>query len=383
MPQSIDEAMTLAQTLADSTMVPKAFQGKPQDILLCIIDALTRGRNPILHLQSRYVIQGQAAITGKGLIAEANASGRFKGCLKFKYDGQGADLAVTCWAIERETDERLEYTFSMADAKLAGYTSNRKYQELPREMLTYRAATFFARFYAPDIIQGMLVEGESFTERPTRGHVVDRGSDPLARLMAPLAAPDATGEAIKDAIHDEAKTQPAPQYAPAKNVDKLVARFEALGVPRSEVEDSFGPLDAMSATTFAEAIEYGKQKAAEAEPETNADPAPTVDPEKAAAARAKAVAKVRSELERIQLPEAVIECHLQRKLDEVTREDLGKIKAVIDGIDAGKEPQDVLGERAIELYLGHSDTYLTVDSPSGGGTMFSSDRDSAGGYDND
>lgn len=250
MPQNVGECIKLAETLSTSQMVPKGFQGKPQDILLLIIDALSRRRNPILHLRTRYVLHGQVGITSQGLIAEANSCGRFKGALKFVFDGQGDDLTATCWAIERETGEKLEYSFSMRDAKVAGFTSNKLYQQLPRQLLAYKAAAFFCRLFVPDIVQGLVTEDEA--PLVASGHFGGPGSEEtpiLAEMNSRIAAVDAP-----PALELE------PEYVPAATVAKLVKGFERVGYGLEYVAEKYGPLDAMTRETYDEAVKEGVER---------------------------------------------------------------------------------------------------------------------------
>ncbi|WEH90033.1 hypothetical protein PX669_07425 [Acinetobacter soli] len=62
------------------------------------------------------------------------------------------------WAIERETGERLEsskITIEMA-VKEGWYTKEgSKWQTMSEQMLRYRAASFFGRVYAPELLMGL------------------------------------------------------------------------------------------------------------------------------------------------------------------------------------------------------------------------------------
>jgi hypothetical protein len=112
------------------------------------------------HLSSRYVVHGQVGMTAVAMIAEANASGIFKGVLRFEWTGEGPDLACRCWAIEESTGLMCEYTFTMQEARQAGFTKNNKYAEMPKQMLAYRAATFFVRLYCPHVLAGAMTDME-------------------------------------------------------------------------------------------------------------------------------------------------------------------------------------------------------------------------------
>lgn len=159
-PRNIQEALDLATSLSKTELVPKHLRGRPSETLLLIMNALSRGRDVLDHLSSRYVVHGQVGMTAVAMIAEANASGIFKGVLRFEWTGKGPDLACRCYAIEASTDAELEFTFTLQEARQAGFTKNNKYTEMPKQMLAYRAATFFVRLYCPHVLAGAMTDME-------------------------------------------------------------------------------------------------------------------------------------------------------------------------------------------------------------------------------
>ena len=261
--------MQLARDMAESDIIPKDFRGKPANVFLAIEMAHRLGLGTMEVMQNLYVVHGTPSLSSKFLIGLANRSGRFRGGLRFEVTGDGERMAVRCYATDRETAEELEVTVTMAQAKRAGWTKNSKYVEMPEQMCSYRAATFFVRRYCPEVMLGMMTVDEA-NELP-RSVAIEPVSDPLDAILTPtLDKPDDTAHALKEPLQVEATKKPAPQYAPKKDVDKLVKRFEELGVPFEEFAESFGPLDKMTPRTFQEAIEHGRAMAAK---QTKAQPA--------------------------------------------------------------------------------------------------------------
>lgn len=153
-PYAFRNALDMANVLSRSQLVPPHFRGKPEDVLAGILLAESMGENPLTVLQNVHFVGGKPGFAATFLIALANKSTVFDGGLRFITSGQGVDLAVTCWSIIRATGERVERTVSLAMARADGWAKNSKYASLPEQMLSYRAATFLIRLYAPGILLG-------------------------------------------------------------------------------------------------------------------------------------------------------------------------------------------------------------------------------------
>lgn len=152
--QAFAEAMQLASVFAKSRMVPAHFQGKVEDCFVAIQMAQRMGVDPMMALQNVYVVSGKPGLSGALVISLINNSGKLKGRLKFRVEGQSEGLAVTAYGALPDGDT-VEFTATLAMAKAEGWTSNKKYQSMPEVMLRYRAATFLARFNFPEVILGM------------------------------------------------------------------------------------------------------------------------------------------------------------------------------------------------------------------------------------
>ena len=196
-PRNIQEALDLATSLSKTELVPKHLRGRPSETLLLIMNALSRGRDVLDHLSSRYVVHGAVGMTAVAMIAEANASGIFKGVLRFEWIGEGPDLACRCYAIEASTDAELEFTFSLQEARQAGFTKNNKYAEMPKQMLAYRAATFFVRLYCPHVLAGAMNDMEIREVQLDGGANADEKR--VEELNAELASLPAADENVKQA----------------------------------------------------------------------------------------------------------------------------------------------------------------------------------------
>mgnify|MGYP006054318253 CR=1 FL=1 len=205
-----------AKMLADSDIVPKAYQGKPNNCLIAIELAARLGTAPMLVMQNLDIIQGKPSWSSKFLIATVNACGRFSP-LRFRFDGKPGtkDWSCTAFATERETGELLEgITVSMAMAEAEGWLGKQgsKWKSMPQLMLTYRAAAFWTRIYAPEVSMGLHtsdeVEDVSASQMP-RGGMPESLRDSLLSEGVAIKTPELA------APRSETEQEQAPQSEPS------------------------------------------------------------------------------------------------------------------------------------------------------------------------
>ena len=166
-PQSLDEALRLAEIMAKSDIVPKDFIGKPGNILVAIQWGAEIGLAPLQAMSHIAVINGRPALWGDALLAIVRGSG-----LLASFDEEiGADRA-TCTA-QRRGEAPISRTFSREDAKQAGLLGKPgPWSQYPRRMMQMRARAWVLRDLFPDVIRGL--------------HVAEEAQDlPVERAMGP------------------------------------------------------------------------------------------------------------------------------------------------------------------------------------------------------
>jgi hypothetical protein len=159
-----------AKALASSQLIPKHFQGQVADCIIALEMAQRIGASPFAVLQNLYIVHGSPAWSSKFLIACINACGRFSP-LRYKQIGtKGEDSwGMVAWAKDLNDGEVLESPeVTIAIAKAEGWFSKQgsKWQTIPELMLRYRAATFFARTYCPDLTMGIVTNDEAYDMPP-------------------------------------------------------------------------------------------------------------------------------------------------------------------------------------------------------------------------
>ena len=157
--ESFRESYKLASVLAKSSLVPQQYQGKTEDCALAIDMADRMGVSPLMVMQSLYVVKGKPSWSGQACMSFIKAK---YGDAQPVYTGQRGTDTRGCFVRvikpDGEVIEGTEVTIGMAKAE--GWTSNSKWRNMPEQMLAYRAASFFARVYCPEILMGVAVEGE-------------------------------------------------------------------------------------------------------------------------------------------------------------------------------------------------------------------------------
>lgn len=199
-PGNFEHSWRLAKMYASSVLIPAHLRDKPADVLITMQMATVLGENPVVVMQSIYVVSGRAGWSSQYVIARANASGKFRGGLRFKVEGQGDGLTATCYATLTETGETVDVSVSMATARAEGWDKNPKYRTMPEVMLRYRAAALFVRLYAPEVMLGyQTVEEVDTTVEAERATVT----------VLPRPALPERPTAVLDGILDTAESRDA------------------------------------------------------------------------------------------------------------------------------------------------------------------------------
>lgn len=123
--------------------------------VLVVNMALRLREDPLTVAQNIYFVGGKPGWMTTYLIAKANQHGVFDGPIEWKVEGKGDSLSVTAYATLARNGRVVSVTCDMALAKAEGWTSNKKYQTMPEQMLRYRSATWLVRLYCPEVLVGV------------------------------------------------------------------------------------------------------------------------------------------------------------------------------------------------------------------------------------
>lgn len=232
---------------SQSTIVPKDYIGNIGNCIIAL-DLAHRMKLPALTvMQNLYIVNGNPSWTSKFLVASINTCGRFtnlryrkrnlgkfEGKIKYQeyeYDkAKGKKTIVmremeapdienwecVAYATEKSTGEVLEgdpVTIEMA-IKEGWYTkSGSKWVTMPMLMLSYRAAAFWQRVYAPEMSMG-------FRTMEEEQDIIDVEYEDISEQPKPTAKPtsaiiDKAKEAIRakraESAQREAASEPKPE----------------------------------------------------------------------------------------------------------------------------------------------------------------------------
>lgn len=228
-----ESAQRMARALVSSKLVPTTFQGDDNmgSALIALEIAQRLGASPLMVMQNLNVIHGRPAWSSQFIIAALNSCGRFSP-IRFDVSGSGDEQSCIAWAYDKATGDRLEGPpCSITTAKKEGWysKSGSKWQTMPELMLRYRAAAFFGRLYAPDLLMGMQsveevvdVNGMARTAAPKSGVKVNFKPEP-----EPAPAP----EPADDVIEGEVVALPTTK----KELGTILkAKMEEAGIPKDK-----------------------------------------------------------------------------------------------------------------------------------------------------
>jgi hypothetical protein len=162
--RAFEDAQRIAKALASSTLIPPQFQGQ-QGFANCLVALEIAGRmniSPFLCMQHLHIIHGRPSWSSAFIIAMVNGCGRFTP-LRFEVSGEGDSLACYAVATDIKTNQELKGpTITMTMAKKEGWAtkSGSKWITMPELMIRYRAAAFWGRLFAGDLLVGLQTQEE-------------------------------------------------------------------------------------------------------------------------------------------------------------------------------------------------------------------------------
>lgn len=200
-PATITEAMEFSKMLADSAMVPRQYQGKPQDIMVCVQWGQEIGLAPMQALQNIAVINGKPSVYGDAMMALVQSSPQCEG-IEESIEGEGTVNPTAVCIAHRKGRKPVTVRFSVEDAKRAGLWGKQgPWQAYPKRMLQMRARGFALRDQFADVLKGLMTIEEAWdSEEHTEHHKPltkkEMPRNPLDLVAAPVAIPQQTSDPV-------------------------------------------------------------------------------------------------------------------------------------------------------------------------------------------
>ena len=277
-----------AALLSSSTLVPSAYRAEieekkygrvtgvkqnPNAMPNCVLAlnmSQRMGADPLMVMQNLYIVDGRPAWSSQFIIAAINACGKFSP-LRFTIEELGekevewittkwesnpnggrdvpkdvqhkakiVNRQCRAWAIEKSTGERLDgpvVSMDMAVAEGWFGKAGSKWQTMPEVMLRYRAASFFGKLYAPELLMGIQTAEEihdtiDLSEMSPGSFGLDEEPKPMTmddiKATLPQAAP---GEHIDMDTGEVTPKEPVPARAKAPVQAQPPVQKEERAVP--------------------------------------------------------------------------------------------------------------------------------------------------------
>jgi hypothetical protein len=254
-PATLTEAMAFSEMLAKSSMVPRAYQGKAEDVLVAMQWGREIGLAPLQALQNIAVINGKPSVYGDAAMALVQASPVCED-IEETIEGEGTPNPVAVCIAKRKGRKPVVARFSLEDAKRAGlWGKPGPWQAYPKRMMQMRARGFALRDAFPDILKGLITveEAQDYPDRDRPANVVNlpRSRNPLEAIpMSEITQPVEQTEdpqreyveveQVNQMLQEEAESRTDEVLTPAAEasiVEQLTKQFEDAGIEVVEVVD--------------------------------------------------------------------------------------------------------------------------------------------------
>jgi hypothetical protein len=150
MPRSFDDAMRLAEMIAQSELVPQHLQRKPADCLLVVEQAMRWNMSPFAVAQGTFVTKGKLGFLGTLMHAAVEQNAPVQGHLSYEFTGDGEERTVTVSGVLIGETKSRTVSVKLRDAR----TTNEWWKTTPDQMLCYHGARVWARRHTPGVIFG-------------------------------------------------------------------------------------------------------------------------------------------------------------------------------------------------------------------------------------
>lgn len=147
--RDLDGAIDYARKLAASELLPAAYQGKPQNVLVAIEFGRSVGIDPITAINMVHTIKGKPTASAQLMGALVRRAGHK---LRVSWDGTTAVAEVIR---SDDPDYVFRSAWTMDRAREAGLTGNATYKTFGPNMLKARAISEVARDACPEVLAGI------------------------------------------------------------------------------------------------------------------------------------------------------------------------------------------------------------------------------------
>lgn len=156
--RSLTEVMEYSKAVAAASIIPRAFQGKPADVLVAVEYGNALGIRPVVALSEINVINGTPSLSASLMASLARQAGH-------KVRVTSEPTSATC-TIVRADDPEFEHvvTWDEARARSNGLWGKGHWAKDPQVMLEWRAISACVRKACPEVLAGLRYTPEEVQE---------------------------------------------------------------------------------------------------------------------------------------------------------------------------------------------------------------------------
>ena len=273
----------LANIFTNSSLVPKDFQRNAANCVIALDIAARLNLSPMVVFQQMYIVNGKPSWSSAFMISMFNQRATQYERLEYCLSGKPGTPDRTCWcrAKLKATGEYVEgppVTLRMAEME----QWKGKWKSMPELMLKYRAAAFFIRTVAPEILFGLYTQEEAVDiaeaeSAKANARVVARPGEPAPsptqKLLQCFAAWNISQDTLEDYLGHSMDTISQEEMARLREVWREIKRTDGAVVLDIFPSLAGGP----AAVRDAEPVEVVEEAAAttEAAPAQAQQPAPS------------------------------------------------------------------------------------------------------------
>lgn len=161
---AMNKVAKTAQTLSRCELLPDMYRGKWENVMMAMDIASRTNMGLMMVCQNLYIVKGKPAWSGSFCAAAINGCGKFTP-LEYVFVGEEGSPSYGCFARatrRANNSDCVSETITMRMAQDEGWLgkSGSKWKTMPRQMMMYRAASFFARAHCPEVLFGIQTAEE-------------------------------------------------------------------------------------------------------------------------------------------------------------------------------------------------------------------------------
>ena len=234
--RDLDQMLLVADKLAGSTIVPRAYQKQPGNVLVALNTAQRLRIDPLMVMQNLYVVYGNPGWSGQFALALLNNCNKYSRLEYVNVNGQdwhgGLKMVGHKW--DGTVDEGPEITPELVSKAGWDKKDGSKWLEMPEQMFRYRAASWFAKSCCPEVLLGLPTADELRDEGPrevreVKSTVVESDAA-TAAPVAGLGVRRGAAAAMAAAKPRVPETENAIGLPPLSDAERVKAGLRSSGV---------------------------------------------------------------------------------------------------------------------------------------------------------